>query len=174
VQTRIEESRAGRIVLSVLILFTVFALVVWNAPDSPLRRHVLVATGRYTAALGLDQNWAVFAPNPRTNSLRLLAAGQFADGSSARWAVPRGGSVFGAYWDYRWLKWMEWATSDDQRQLWQPTADYVARRLSKPRRPVTTVFLVRETSQNNPPGAKPSAGQWVADTYFRTRVRSGG
>jgi hypothetical protein len=172
VETRIERSRAGRIALSALILFTLFSLVVWNAPDSPLRRHVLVATGRYTTALGLDQNWAVFAPNPRTESLRLLAAGQFADGSSAQWALPRGGSVFGAYWDYRWLKWMEWATSDDQRQLWRPTAEYVARRLSRPGRPVENVFLVRETSQNNPPGAATSAGPWIANTYFRERVGS--
>ena len=169
-QLRIEASRAGRIALSLGIAFTVFSLAVWNAPDSSLRRHVLNATGRYTAALGLDQNWAVFAPNPRSQSLKLFASAQFANGRSENWSLPHGGSVLGAYWDYRWLKWMEWATSSDDRQLWEPTANYVARRLSRPGRRVSRVFLVRETSDNNPPGVSPSAKPWFATTYFQLRI----
>lgn len=171
-QSRIEGSRAGRIVISAALLFTVFALVVWNAPDSPLRRHLLVATGRYTAALGLDQNWAVFAPNPRTDSLKLIASVQFANGRSENWALPRGGSILGAYWDYRWLKWMEWTISPDNRPLWQATANYVARRLSRPGTPVSRVFLAEETSTNNPPGARPSAEPWFTTTFFHEQFPS--
>ena len=49
---------------------------------------------------------------------------RYDDGSVAVWRPPAGGDLVGAYWDYRWRKWLENVTEDAEREaLWRPAAD---------------------------------------------------
>ena len=95
-QKRLESSRAGRAAISVFIVVTVVSVVVWNLPPSEIKNEALAFTGPYVRATGLNQNWGVFAPDPRRHTLELYARVRYADGSEevvhgrrARLSAPR-------------------------------------------------------------------------------------
>jgi hypothetical protein len=166
-QERFESSRGGRIAISVFVVVTLFAIVVDNLPESRLRRDAMKAGEPYLVATGLDQNWRIFAP-PRRLSLDVQAQVRFADGSVAVWHPPEGGDLIGAYWDYRWRKWIENATQEpDRRALWRPAALFAAHDLERPGRVATSVTLVRRWRDLHPPGASTPAGPWGAYAYYR-------
>ena len=58
----------------------------------------------FVEATGLDQNWGVFAPNPRRQGIELEARIVFADGTRAVWTHPKGDPVIHAYRTVRWRK----------------------------------------------------------------------
>jgi hypothetical protein len=146
VQERLESSVAGRILLSILIVVLLVAVVVWNLPDSDLGRRSQFRLKPVVNAAGLDQTWAVFAPDPPRQEFELEARIAYVDGTERVWRVPTGNPVLGAYRDYRWLKWAEWMTGGTQVQLMKPAAVWIAReeRLAG-RRPVS-VTLLRQVS----------------------------
>ena len=80
-QQRIEDSVPGRALISLLIVFTLLAVVVINLPDSALRRSLSKTTQPYLNAIGLDQAWGVFAPDPRRESIRLEVRLGYPDGT---------------------------------------------------------------------------------------------
>jgi hypothetical protein len=169
VQERIEASAVGRAFISAFVVVTIVGLIFWNLPQSKLRRQGLSVLGPYVRAVGLDQNWGVFAPDPRRTTLDFRARVQFADGTTEMWRVPRGGDLFGAYWDYRWLKWMEWATMDVHRQLWAPAADFIARDIADGRRP-TRIQLIRRWYELPPPGSDRPRSSWQVFTFYDERL----
>ena len=118
--------------------------------------------------LGVDQNWNVFAPDPRRNVLDLEARVKYADGSSDVWHVPRGNALIGTYWDYRWGKWMEYAAQNSNPVLWAPVAEYVARR-RRDRNPVF-VTLVRRWYTLPPPGEVRTRPRWHSYAFYRFPV----
>jgi hypothetical protein len=170
VQERLEGSSAGRAAISVLIVVTVLSVVVWNLPESELKRQALEVVRPYVLATGLEQNWGVFSPDPRRQTLDLVARVRFADGSEETLIVPRSDRFVGVYWDYRWLKWVEWATSDAQRQLWQPAAAWFAHRAGADGRRPVSVTLVRRWHQLLPPGDGPERGGRDEYAYYTYQV----
>ena len=165
-QERLESSSAGRVVISAFLLVTVLAVVVWNLPASELRRQALRPLEPYVRATGLDQNWGVFAPDPRRQSVDLLARVTYADGTRGTWRVPRGNDIVGAYWDYHWLKWMEWTISDANNHLWEPAAAFIAREERARGREPVQIELVRRWSDLAPPGARPRSSPWQEATFY--------
>lgn len=173
VQERLESSTAGRVVISLFLLITVISLVVWNLPQSELKKQGLKPVRPYVNATGLDQNWGVFAPPPR-QLVVLEARIAYEDGVQRTWSLPRGGPVLDAYWDYRWRKYTEWARNDNRRYLWEPTAAWIARHeRAQGRRPVTVV-LSRRVTQLRPPGAGPSQEGPKTFDYYVYPVASPG
>src|SRR5438552_1474311 len=57
---RFEGSRAGRAVLTVLLVVTLGAMILSNLPDSQLRRSGLRLANPYLDLTGLHQNWNLF------------------------------------------------------------------------------------------------------------------
>jgi hypothetical protein len=151
-QERLETSAAGRAAISVFIAATVASVVAWNLPESELKRDALEVARPYVLATGLNQNWGVFAPDPRRQSLEVVADVRYADGARETLTLPRGGRVLGGYWDYRWRKWMEGARTDEHDDLWEPTAAWFARRAAADGRRPVSVTLVRRWRDNLPPG----------------------
>jgi hypothetical protein len=49
----------------------------------------------YLYGLDLEQNWGVFAPDPRQETVDVLARVSFADGSQQTWQIPRRDPVVG-------------------------------------------------------------------------------
>ena len=115
-------------VISLFVLATLVTILTANLPPSRLQVDLLKADHPYLYGADLEQNWGVFAPDPRQQTVDVLALVTFADGSTETWQVPRRNPVVGEYIDYRWLKWTEWVVSPAYPELAKPTALYAARR----------------------------------------------
>ena len=74
-QERLESSAVGRAVISAFAVVTVVALALWNLPDSEIKRKALTVVRPYVTALGLEQNWGVFAPDPAPRVTRARRRG---------------------------------------------------------------------------------------------------
>lgn len=156
---RLAASPRGRALLSALLVFVLAGIVVVNLPASKLRTTASKATEPVVDALGLNQNWNVFAPDPRRESIGMEAHVTFADGSGETWRPYEGGDLVGHYRDYRWGKWVENARLDKNRKLWPGLAAWVARDAEdRSGRPVRRVALLRRWRVVQPPGAKRDQG----------------
>ncbi|MGB2875593.1 MAG: hypothetical protein WBB76_09000 [Gaiellaceae bacterium] len=154
-QDRFERTRLGRLLISAFLLVTLVTILTANLPPSRLQDLLLSADHPYLYGLGLDQDWSVFAPEPRRETIHITAQVTFADGSQTTWHVPTRNPVVGEYTDYRWLKWTEFIVSPVQQQLWQPIARYVARQLATPTRRPVRVSLHDRWYDLLPPGQIP-------------------
>ena len=128
-----------------------------NLPDSELKRQVDRAGRPYLNAIGLDQGWGAFAPEPRRTSIDLVARIRYEDGTKRTWHYPRGGPVFAAYSDYRWRKWLEWMVVYEQPDLRNPLAVWLARRERAAGRRPLRVVLVARWRNIPPPSWQPEA-----------------
>ena len=165
-QQRLESTGAGRLAISVFVLFTVFSVVVWNLPTSEIKTKSLKVVRPYITLTSLDQNWGVFSPDPRRISIDMVARVQLADGTEETMRVPRGNDVYDAYWDYRWWKWAEWIRQDSQDQLWKPAALWFARKDASEGKKPTRVVLVLRWYDLLPPGPGPSRGPWHESPFY--------
>jgi hypothetical protein len=142
---RLEASRAGRIALSAGIALLLACMVIENLPASPLRRAAEPAAASVLAATGVEQQWDIFAPDPRSVSIRLEARVRFRDGGRTTWSPPRGDALTGAYWDYHWGKLVEHASFDQgpaADALRDGLARFAARKVEAPGREPSQVTLV--------------------------------
>jgi len=173
VQQRLESSPAGRAAISLFLVFTIFSLVIWNLPNSEVKRNSLEVVRPYITLTSLDQNWGVFSPDPRRISIDIEARVRYADGGEETLHIPRGNDVYGGYWDYRWWKWAEWIRQDDQDELWKPAALWFARKAATDGRRPTQVTLVRRWYGLLPPGPGPSRGPWHEFAFYNLRLTTG-
>jgi hypothetical protein len=142
----------GRGVISAFIVVTLAALVITNLPSSHLRAKLMTPAEPYLNVLGLDQNWGIFAPDPRRQVLELEARLRYPDGSSETLRPPRGGALIGAYWDYRWQKLGENVMGGDGRELKRSLARWIARERRRRREPPASVTLLKLSYDLPPPG----------------------
>lgn len=147
VQERLESSVLGRVLLSIVILAVLTGVVVWNLPESDLAQRSQYRLKPLVNAAGLDQTWAVFAPDPPRQEYELEARVAYADGTERTWRVPTGNAVLGAYRDYRWLKWAEWVTGGSDVRIWQPAAAWIAREEQRAGRRPVSVTLIRQVTE---------------------------
>jgi hypothetical protein len=167
VQQRLESSVAGRIAISVFVAVTVLFLVLWNLPEgSALKQKTDRVVRPFMLASGLNQNWGVFAPDPRRVTLDFEARVTYADGITETYRVPEGGRLVGSYWDYRWRKWYEWVRTDDHEELWQPAAAWFAGRAREEGKDPVRVTLVRLWYPTLPPGPGPSHGSLEEHPFY--------
>jgi hypothetical protein len=170
VQEHLESTNAGRAAISVFVAITILSLVLWNLPDSELKSASDPAVRPLILVAGLNQNWGVFAPDPRRQTLDFVARVGYADGNEQTLDYPRGGRAIGSYWDYRWRKWYEAVRTDRHDELWQPAAAWFAQReRAAGRRPVT-VTLVRRWYDLFPPGKGPEHGPWQESAFYTYEV----
>ena len=106
----------------------------------------------------------MFAPNPRSTSLKLEGRVTFEDGSTAVWHLPEGARIGGNLRYYRWRKWLERVRSDDFRNLWEPTCQWIASLYDDFDSPVEKVQLVRRFHENRLVGEQPPYDEFVYHT----------
>jgi hypothetical protein len=175
VQQQLESSRAGRAAISVFVGVTVLFLVLWNLPDdSALQQESSRVVRPFMLASGLNQNWGVFAPDPRRDTLDFVARIRYADGTSGEIGIPKGGRLIGGYWDYRWRKWYEWVRTNSHEELWQPAAMWFAAQAREGGKDPVRVTLVRRWYHSLPPGPGPSHGPWQEYSFFAYDVPQAG
>src|SRR5688572_4755216 len=170
VQERLESLLAGRIAISLFIVVTVASIFIWNLPQSEIQRKSLSFVRPYVTALALEQNWGVFAPDPRRQTLDFYAIVRYEDGTEEQLRMPTGDDFVGAYWDYHWWKWVESVTNDARDGLWRPAAVWFARRATTDTRRPVQVQLVRRWYDIFPPGPGPSHGEWQQAVYYTFNV----
>ncbi len=159
----------GRLVLSLMLGFLAFTLVVWNLPASEVRAQIRPSLRPVVNAAAIDQRWSVFAPNPTTISLSVEADVYFSDGTAERYRFPHGDDLVGAYREYRWRKWERRVRLDSNDHLWEPTAEWVADRY--PVGAVSQVVLVRTFSDTPEPGSGDER-TWDAVEFFTLDIDS--
>jgi hypothetical protein len=147
---RIEESAVGRAVLTVLMAVLAVAVLVWNLPAGQARDAVRPAAAHVLLPIGLDQDWALFAPDPRTFSVGVYARITYVDGKERIRVPPHNGHLLAPYRNYRWQKYIERLRADDYQSLWEPTARWIARDAGPG---VTRVVLVRTFRDAVVPGS---------------------
>ncbi|MGI8429794.1 MAG: hypothetical protein ACR2OB_10920 [Solirubrobacteraceae bacterium] len=173
-QQRFEESAFGRGILSTLIVITLVAIVAVNLSGSELRRQLLRPAQPYLNATGLDQNWALFAPDPRRVVIDVSAEVAFDDGRTAQWRFPHDGTLIGGYRDYRWRKWEENLISPaNAAPLWRSAALWAAGREARPGHAITRVSLLEGFATIEPPGASPDTGATMHRVIYVLRVTPG-
>jgi hypothetical protein len=172
-QERFESTPGGRVAISIFIVVTLVFVVATNLPRSALRHDVLVPGQPYLNAVGLDQRWNVFAPEPRKQVIDLVSRVTFLDGTQTEWRLPRRGAPIGAYSDYRWRKWLENAIADANSELWRPLALWIGRNATSPGRTPARVTLVRRFYDLRPPGTTPDRGPWKEFAFYTLDLAGG-
>lgn len=172
VQQRVERSTPGRALLSVFVLSTIVAIAVINLPDSHLKRSLSQVTLPYANALGLDQAWGVFAPDPRRESIALEVEITYPDGAKETWRPPERDAVIGTYSDYRWRKLMENAIVQGDGPIARDLALWVVReKRTREERP-STVVMIKRSRMIPPPGPEPAtAPSIVEDRFLQLPIR---
>lgn len=140
----LEDTVAGRRIISTFVVILLGAMLVSVAPDSELIRLTVPFRQPITDVTGLSQNWNLFAPNPRASTLRLEARLNYADGTNATWSPPDFDRLVGAYRSFRWRKWgtnvMRWTNVP----LRASAALYIAETNRRGREFPTHVLLVMQ------------------------------
>jgi hypothetical protein len=158
---RLEQNPAAQGALTVVMAVIMGCVVLWNLPAGPPREATRPVVGPVVQALGLEQDWALFAPNPRSYSVGVYATITHDDGRIETWRPPHNGLVLAPYRTYRWQKYVERLRADGYSLLWEPTARWLAREYGPG---VTKVVLTRTFQEAKVPGAKgprPEQGQYA-------------
>jgi hypothetical protein len=150
---RLEASEGGRVLIGAFVLVVLVCIVTTTLPVLGLQRAFTRPAEPILQATALEQDWAMFAPEPRREQLRVAIVLHYQDGSSYTWHAPSGDPVFGAARDYRWRKWLENTflaqNAEDQRL----TARWVAR--EAPRPGALSATIIRSTAPVAAPGPAP-------------------
>lgn len=166
-----ERSRVGRLLLSVAIAMMLLAEIGTHLPDGAIARSVGPSSYRWLNLTASEQTWEVFAPNPRSVSLRLETLVTFADGSTERWQMPEGAVIGTNLRYYRWRKWLEYVRADAEWLLWDPTARWIASRYDDRSSPVARVELIRHFHANRALDPQPA---WQSFTYYTLDLATAG
>ena len=159
---QIERSPTGQIVIAVFIVAVMLGQLITHLPARSAVADELGEEASYALRIvGLEAQWGVFAPNPRSTSLKLEGRVTFEDGAVATWHLPQGARIGANLRYYRWRKWLERVRSDDFRSLWEPTCQWIATLWDDYEHPVERVQLVRLFHDNRLEGAQPPYEEFV-------------
>ncbi len=139
---RFERSAVGEAIISGTVTLIVLIGVVWNLPDSPIKRTMAPTLRPIAAATGLQQNWQMYAPEPISRLEDMQVRVWMADGSERAWTWHRGDRVIGPFAWYHWQKLKEQAIRVPPSR--PGIAHWVVRELTTPaERPVRVQILFR-------------------------------
>lgn len=164
---RLERSAAGQIGISIAIVVVLLALVGTHLPNSVLRSRLGDEASLVAHLTATEQQWGVFAPDPRRTSIDIEARVTFEDGTSAVWELPAGPRLVANLRYYRWRKWLERVRADNYEAIWEPTARWIASLYDDRASPVAQVELVRFFRDNRITGTQPPYQEF---TYYTYRV----
>jgi hypothetical protein len=165
--------RVRRALISLLLVFTIVTVVSHFIFAPKLQKALFTVTRPYASALGIDQNWGVFAPEPRPQTIQMRARIFYADGTAEWWDLPESNALVGEYVDYRWRKWLEYIVNPGFRTtLFQPLAAWLARTHTDAHHvPVRIAFVSRWFDLYAPGAVKgPLRSDWREAAYYTVHV----
>lgn len=153
-QQRFEESQLGKSVISVLLVVAFIVVVVWNLPDSPIKRVIQPVMAPVAVPTGLDQGWAMYAePTKRADMIEVHV--KMADGRIKTWTSQPGQPGIG-WWD-RWLEVRYYSVLD--ANLRPQLAHWVVRQVTEPgERPVAVDMILHTQTLQAPADREGDSG----------------
>ena len=158
---RFEASAVGRAVLTALMALLAVAVVSWNLPAGRPREALRPYAANVVLPIGLDQDWALFAPDPRAFSVGVFARVTYRDGSERVMTPPHNGRLLAPYRTYRWQKYVERLRADDYASLWEPTARWIADEADGDVTRVVLVRTFRDAVTPGTPGPRVGRGEYA-------------
>lgn len=146
-QQRFEDSRGGKVVISAFVALFVLVGVVWNVPDSPIRRGLMPAVEPVAAPVGLDQYWGMYG-NPSKRAETVEVQVKMADGQIRVWAMEPGADGMG-WWD-RWIMLRRAVMTD--ANVRPQVARWAVREVTEPGDHPVAVAVVLRTQNLTAPG----------------------
>jgi hypothetical protein len=147
---RLETSAIGEAVISALVCVVVLIGVVWNLPDSEVKRTLTPTLTPIAEATGLNQVWTMYAPEPISQLETVRVHVTMADGADRVWTIHKGDLVIGPFAWYRWQKLKEQTIRD--RDSRAGIAHWVVRELTNPSEHPIRVQMAFRTEDLPPPG----------------------
>jgi hypothetical protein len=164
---RFEKSFAGEVLISALVTAALIIAVVWNLPDSEIKRSAKPALEPIATSSGLEQVWQMYAPDPVRRFEILEIHVTMADGSDRVWSFNEGDRVLGPFHWYHWQKLKEQAIR--QPDIRPGLSMWAVRHLTVPGdHPVHVQMLFR--SQDFAPPGKPTTSGFVTETLYEKRL----
>ena len=161
---RLERLAVVQTAGSFLMIAFIAFLVLWNLPAGRPRQDLSPVVNPVVQALGMEQYWQLFAPNPRDQTLELGAIISFADGRTKVVAPPHNGIFLSPYRNYRWQKLVENLCFGTDKVLLESASLWFAHQEGPG---VRTVALTCTTQSVQPPGSTgPRPLPQVQDRYF--------
>jgi hypothetical protein len=147
---RFENSLMGQALISAVVCVIVLIGVVWNLPDSEVKRTLTPTLQPIAAATGLEQEWRMYAPEPISGLETLEVHVTMADGADRMWTIRREGRVIGPFAWYHWQKLKE--SAPRAPDIRAGIAHWVVGELTKPGEHPTRVQMILRTQDMPPPG----------------------
>lgn len=111
-------------------------------------------------AVGLQQSWDVFAPDPAHRDVELWAEIEWTDGTVSTWRPPRSPAATAAR-SHRWERWADHLVDDRFDADRDRAAAWIAGAVAVDGGPLPRqVRLVRRWSDLPPPGTDPTSRRW--------------
>jgi hypothetical protein len=102
-QQRFEQSLVGEAVIYGLIAVVLLIAIAWNMPDSAIKERIKPTLTPLAAAVGLEQSWMMFAPDPTRLDSNVEVYVTMDDGSVRSWTFDRDRLSNGMTWGH-WQK----------------------------------------------------------------------
>lgn len=146
----LDDSPVGEGAISAMIAVVLLIGVVWNLPDSAIKRVLVSPLEPIAVSTGLDQYWTMYAPDPPQRLEKLEVHVTMADGSDRVWTIAPRDRIVGVGAHHRWRKLKESLASEPQiRAGW---AHWVVRQLTGPSERPVRVRMILKTQVLPPPG----------------------
>ncbi len=159
----------GPAIVNVAVAALLVYVVLWNVREQDVAQREKTVLPRrangVARALGLDQNWAMFSPIPRTKDGWLVMRGTLRDGSQVNlwqpqrpvpWDKPR--LVSAIYRGQRWRKYLDNLTTDFYLPYREYFCDWLGRRWNRQQarddrqKEVVAIELIHRVELTPPPG----------------------
>lgn len=157
--------------LNAFLLMTVVSLVTWNLPFPAPRERLRPVVAPLVYALGLQQDWRVFSPDPDPRSLFLRVRFLFRDGSVEVFSPPHHGPWLGTLHEYHWRKWSRRIADDETGDLREAAVRHFALRYADDPRGLESVVLVQRWAEVPVPGSA-KTHQWDEEELYTLDVRA--
>jgi hypothetical protein len=157
---RVEASPAGQVVLTAVMAVLVGSVLLWNLPAGRPHDAVRPVVGPVVQAAGLEQDWALFAPDPRAFGVSTYATVTHRDGRTQTYRPPHNGLLLAPYSTYRWQKYVERLRADSYSGLWAPTARWIARQYGDDVVKVVLTRTFRDVVAPGTGGPRPALGRF--------------
>ncbi len=135
-----------KLIISGFIIFNLIVIACWMFPNHPIEQALIENFRQYLGFLALNQDYSVFAPNPRSVNVHLEALVTYSDGTTRIWRYPRTErmNLWQAMIKERYRKFgddnIAWTLNN---KLLQDLARYVARLTSNGSHKAMMVTLIR-------------------------------
>jgi hypothetical protein len=154
----------GEGAISALIAVIVLIGVVWNMPDSAIKQMLTPVLAPIALGTGLEQGWAMYAPNPPRRLENLEVHVTMATGGDRVWTLPASDDrVLGPVAAHRWRKLKESLFS--QPEVRPQLAHWVVRELTGPSERAVRVYMILRTQDLPPPGTSGPGASGVEPLY---------